>query len=59
MQNLIEAGFNAFGLQLFVESIAQVRERSKDPKFKPISFRFRGLKITFEPTDEPIDIRHH
>jgi len=59
MQMLIDAGFNAFGLQLFVESIATVRERSKKQDFDPISFIFRGLKVTFEPTDQPIDLRHH
>jgi len=55
MQHLIDAGLNAFGLQLFIESIAN-KQDSKE--FKAIAFRFRGIKITFEP-DGPIDTRHH
>ena len=55
MQDLINAGLNAFGLQLFIESIANKKD-AKD--FKPMSFKFRGIKITFEPQGE-IDTRHH
>jgi len=55
MQQLLDAGFNAFGLQLFIESIADKKD-AKD--FKAISIRFRGIKITFEPDGE-IDTRHH
>lgn len=55
MQQLIDAGLNAFGLQLFIESIAN----KKDAKsFSPLSFRYRGIKITLEPCGE-IDTRHH
>jgi hypothetical protein len=55
MQQLFDAGLNAFGLQLFIESIADKKD-AKD--FRPITFRFRGIKITFEPDGE-IDTRHH
>ena len=45
-QMLINAGLNAFGLELFCESIAG----KKDVKtFSPISFRYRGVKVTMEP----------
>jgi hypothetical protein len=57
MQNLLDAGLNAFGLQLFVESIANKKE-AKD--FKPLSFVFRGIRITLEPEPgEDVDTRHH
>jgi hypothetical protein len=55
MQDLLDAGLNAFGLQLFIESIANKAD-AKD--FHPISFKFRGIRITFEPEGE-IDTRHH
>jgi hypothetical protein len=55
MQQLIDVGFNAFGLQLFIESIANVQ---KGQPFEPLSFRFRGIKITLEQDGE-IDTRHH
>jgi len=55
MQHLINAGLNAFGLQLFVESIASHKDAGG---FKPITFKFRGIKITMEP-DGPIDTSHH
>jgi hypothetical protein len=55
MQQLIDAGLNAFGLQLFIESIANKTD-AKD--FQPLSFKFRGIKITMEPDGE-IDTRHH
>ena len=55
MQQLIDAGLNAFGLQLFVESIGDKKDAKE---FKPITFKFRGIKITFEPDGE-IDTRHH
>jgi len=48
-QMLIDAGLNAFGLQLFAESIAG----KKDVKtFSPLSFRYRGVKMTIEPDPE-------
>lgn len=55
MQNLIDAGLNAFGLQLFVESIANMKDAAT---FKPITFKFRGIRITMQP-DGDIDTRHH
>lgn len=57
MQQLIDAGLNAFGLQLFIESIANKRDAKY---FKAISFQFRGIKVTFEPQPGiPIDTSHH
>lgn len=55
MQMLIDAGFNAFGLQLFVESVA---DRTYATSFKPFSFVFRNIKITMEPHGA-VDTRHH
>lgn len=55
MQQLIDAHLNAFGLQLFAESVAQ----GVDGKtFKPFAFKFRGIKITLEPDGE-VDTSHH
>jgi hypothetical protein len=57
MQQLLDIGLNAFGLQLFVESIANKKDAKE---FKPISFIFRGIRVTLQP--EPgmeIDTRHH
>ncbi len=55
MQHLIDAGLNAFGLQLFIESIAGMKDAQT---FKPITFKFRGIRITMQPDGE-IDTRHH
>jgi hypothetical protein len=56
MQMLIDAGFNAFALQLFVESFAN--RGGKEP-FDPFSFSFRGLRLTVErEPGEEIDTRH-
>jgi hypothetical protein len=57
MQMMIDSGLNAFGLQLFVESIAH----KKDAKsFKPMAFIFRGIKVTLEPIPGiEIDTTHH
>ena len=55
MQMLFDAGLNAFGLQLFIESIACMKDAKT---FSPLSFKFRGIKITLEPCGE-IDTRHH
>lgn len=60
MQMLINAGFNAFGLQLFVESF----EKRINPQDRwaglPFSFSFRGLRFTVErEPGEEIDTRHH
>jgi hypothetical protein len=55
MQQILDGGFNAFGLQLFAESVAG----KKDAKtFKPFAFNFRNIKITLEPVDE-VDTSHH
>lgn len=55
MQNLMNAGFNAFGLQLFCESACIV---SGGNTFKPLSFIFRNIKFTLEPQGE-VDTSHH
>lgn len=48
-QMLIDAGLNAFGLELFAESIAG----KKDVKdFKPITFRYKGVAVTIAPDPE-------
>ena len=57
MQMLIDAGFNAFGLQLFCESFA---DRAGKDVFEPFTFSFRGLRFTVErEPGEEIDTRHH
>jgi hypothetical protein len=55
MQQLIEAGLNAFGLQLFVESVAG---KNDSHTFTPFSFRYRGIKVTLAPDGE-VDTAHH
>ena len=55
MQQIIDAGLNAFALQLFVESVAGHRDAKT---FSPFSFRFRGITITLQPDGE-VDTRHH
>ena len=45
-QQLLDAGLNVFGLQLFLESIASKKDATT---FDPISFIYRGIKITIEP----------
>lgn len=55
MQQLINAGLNAFGLQLFAESVAG---KTDAKSFEPFAFVFRGIKITLEPHGE-VDTRHH
>jgi len=57
MQQLVDAGLNAFGLQLFIESIA---DKKDSDAFRPFSFLFRGIKITMEPVPGvAIDTSHH
>lgn len=57
MQQLLDAGLNAFALQLFIESIANKKD-AKD--FQPLIFVFRGIRVTLEPEPgEEIDTRHH
>lgn len=60
MQMLLDAGFNAFGLQLFAESFAgKVNPENPDAGL-PFSFSFRGLRFTIErEPGEEIDVRHH
>lgn len=58
MQQLIDAGFNAFGLQLFAESVANIRGKSDNKTFEPFTFKFRNIKITLAPDGE-VDTRHH
>ena len=60
MQQLINAGFNAFGLQLFAESFADKVHPEEHWAGLPFSFSFRGLRfiVTREPGEE-IDTRHH
>lgn len=55
MQQLIDAGFNAFGLQLFAESVAGHNDAKT---FTPFAFIFRNIKITLEPVGE-VDTSHH
>lgn len=56
-QQLINAGLNAFGLQLFIESIAN---KGDAKEFQPLSFVFRGIRVTMQPeTGQEIDTSHH
>lgn len=62
MQQLIDAGLNGFGLQLFIESFAALRD--KDPALfvmmGSFSLSFRGMVVTFSPDpDEKLDGSHH
>lgn len=60
MQMLIDAGFNAFGLQLFAESFADKIQPEDKWAGLPFSFSFRGLRFTIEcEPGEEIDTRHH
>ncbi len=47
-QQLIDAGLNVFGLQLFLESVASKKDADT---FEPLSFIYRKIKITIEPVD--------
>ena len=60
MQMLLDAGFNAFGLQLFCESFARKINPENPAAGLPFTFSFRGLRFTVdrEPGEE-IDVRHH
>ncbi len=60
IQALLDAGFNAFGLQLFCESFAGKIDPDNPSAGLPFSFSFRGLRFTVdrEPGEE-IDTRHH
>jgi hypothetical protein len=55
MQDLIDAGLNAFGLQLFAESVAG---KTDAKTFTPFAFIFRNIKVTLEPIGE-VDTTHH
>ena len=60
MQMILNAGFNAWGLQLFAESFANKLQPEDKWAGLPFSFEFRGLRFTVER--EPgmeIDTRHH
>lgn len=60
MQMLLDAGFNAFGLQLFCESFADHIDPQIPDAGLPFSFSFRGLRFTIErEPGEEIDTRHH
>jgi len=60
MQKLLDVGFNAFGLQLFVESFAGKINPENPDAGLPFSFSFRGLRFTVErEPGEEIDVRHH
>ena len=63
MQMLLDAGFNAFGLQLFCESFAdRIKPEDQWASLMPegFSFSFRGLRFTVQPEPgEEIDTRHH
>lgn len=60
MQMLLDAGFNAFGLQLFAESFANRIQPEDKWAGTPFSFSFRGLRFTVErEPGEEIDTRHH
>jgi hypothetical protein len=57
IQGLLDAGLNAFGLQLFIESVAK---RNRAAAFKPIKFSYLGVMVTIEPhPTKEIDRRHH
>lgn len=55
MQQIIDAGLNAFGLQLFAESVAGKTDATT---FEPFSFKFRNITITLEPAGV-VDTSHH
>jgi hypothetical protein len=60
MQMLLDAGFNAFGLQLFAESFAGKINPDKPDAGLPFSFSFKGLRFTVErEPGEQIDTTHH
>ncbi len=60
MQMLLDAGFNAFGLQLFAESFSGKINPQQPDAGLPFSFSFRGLRFTIErEPGEEIDTRHH
>ena len=46
LQELIDVGFNGFGLQLFVESIAK---REGVDNFDKFQFEYKGVLVTLEP----------
>ena len=56
MQQLLDSGLNAFGLQLFVESVADKKDAET---FKPFTFSYKGILVTLAPNPErPIDGKH-
>jgi hypothetical protein len=58
LQMLIKAGLNGFGLQLFVESVAALAEKSGG-KFESFTFSYKGILFTAAPDpNHPLDGRH-
>jgi hypothetical protein len=58
LQMLIDAGLNGFGLQLFVESVADLAAKSGG-KFEPFTFSYKGILFTWAPDpNHPLDGRH-
>jgi hypothetical protein len=56
LQQLIDSGLNAFGLQLFVESVAAKKDAGT---FTPFTFSYKGILVTLAPDPErAIDGRH-
>jgi len=49
MQEMIDAGLNAFALTLLVESYASPNR----PELPPLDFVFRGVRVRLEPFQEP------
>jgi hypothetical protein len=54
MQQVMDVGLNAFGLQLFVESVAGKNDAKTFDRF---SFIYKGVKVTLEPVRD-VDTRH-
>ncbi len=51
-QKLLDAGLNAFGLELFVESLWDAIERDleRGAEVKPLEFLYRGMSVVIDPT---------
>ena len=56
MQDLLHLGLNGFGLQLFIESLADKMKLFEGD----LKFKFRGLQFTVQKIEgEEPDFRHH
>ncbi len=56
LQQLIDAGLNGFGLQLFIESVAAKKDAGT---FTAFTFSYKGILVTLAPDpDRAIDGRH-